>query len=728
MVSAITSLCSPTSSPPPPTLLIHKQVWQNIYEGVEAHDSDAIFVLVSVVTYVAHIDDLKKVAFEDAFKKSQSQAASQAILAAINDALNVFHNGFRDVLGRYTDVSRSSAAVELLKRDDVVKNVVAIMFSPVEALQGASQALVSLAYDVDGRLDCFRALLEHFPSASFTGVCDFLATYSHYATCVPEACALSQALARCLTDIIECLCSSPDGLLLQPSFLKSAGEVLEDKIPKWWHLMTEALCVIFPQTPRWARYFENEEMVLWMRDALIFGRDLLAQRRTLESGALARSQKDSTRVGKKLSAAGKKMVDDLQQVLYELTKWLRLTDEELLHQSFALLETLLNCFQETNIRPREDTFQRIQRHIDDARKNDPNKMKSRLDSTRILRLQEAIGAFDEDEDDVQIISHTFAPKPAKVKEEVKVKAEPRHILKSSVKDVKGKGKDRSSISNYFSSADVKMAGAKPSIPSTSVRPAPVPARGLKSIIKDESTKSSTAASSTLDSSSSEEESDDEDEDDGPKGLAGLSKLQKTPTIKKPVERRQVKMLDLPTDGKHPKLEMLRRREDARRTHMRLKPDLSGLYRALLSWDYEHNGPVPPGDRPKLSSVPERFKDYAHFRSIFEPMLFLEMWNQLTESKEQPLESYDFRILSRQYTDEYIDLEISIEGSVGKDWNLAETDIVVLSSLNAKRRVLGKTQSYRSSYMGIQATIRYLAGGGDPGLQVGTSWSLAKVLR
>lgn len=722
VVSAITSLCSPGTPPPPPASLIHQQVWQNIYEGTESHDSDAIDILTSVLEHVAHIDDLKRVAFEDAFKRSQSSATSQATLAAVNNALVVFRNGFRDVLSRYTDVNRASAATELLARENVVKHVVAIMFSPVEALQGAAQALVSLAYDVDGRLDCFHALLEHFPSASFAGVSDFLTTYSHYATAVPEACSLSQALARCLTDIIECLCSSPDGLLLQSAFLESAGEVLADKIPKWWHLMTEALCVIFPQTPRWARYFENEEMVLWMRDALIFGRDLLAQRRTLESGALARSQRDA-RVSKKLSSVGRKMVDDLQQVLYELTKWLRLTDEELLHQSFALLETLLDCFHDTNIRPREDTFQRIQRHIDDARKNDSNKMKSRLDSTRLLRLQEAIGVFDED-DDIQIISHTFAPKPVKVKEEVKVKAEPRHILKSSAKDVKGKGKDRASISSYFSSADVKMADGKPS---TSSRPAPVPARSLKPIIKDESAKSSTAASSTLESSSSEEDESDEDED-GSKGLASLSKLQKTPTIKKPAERRQVKMLDLPTDGKHPRLEAMRKREDARRIHMRLKPDVSDLYRALLSWNYEHDGPMPPGERLRLSSVPGRFGDYAHFRSIFEPMLFLEMWNQLTEAKEQPLESYDFRILSRQYTDEYIDLEISIEGSVGKDWSLAETDVVLLSSLNSKRKVLGKAQSYRSSYMGIQATIRYLAAAGDPGLQVGTSWTLAKVLR
>ncbi|KAI0720479.1 SEN1 N terminal-domain-containing protein [Cerioporus squamosus] len=733
VAAAVTSLCSASSDTAVPSgPLIHERVWKNIYEGIEGNDSQAIALLLSVLHHVAHMDDLKPVAFEDTFKKSKTPTALQASLVAVNTALSVLRTGFRDVLGRYTDLSPASAAVGLLGQDDVVKHVICLMFSPVEALQEAAQGLVALAYDVDGRLDSFRALLERCPGASFSGIIYCLQTYNQYATVVPEACSLSQALARCLTDVIDCLCSRASGLLVQDSYLKAAGAVLEENIPKWWHLMTDALCVIFAHTPKWARFFENEEMVLWMRDALIFGRDLLAQRRILEAGALARKDAGGG-TGRKLTGVGKKMVDDLQQVLFELTKWLRLTDEELLHQSFALLETLLECFRETETRPRPETFHRIQRHIDDARKNDPNRMKSRLDSTRVLRLQEAIGAFDEDDDEIQFISHTFAPpkekKPAKG--EPKAKAEPRHILKSSV-DAKGKGLDRKagkpSITNYFSAADQKRLDVDSRARATSgpSRPAPVPAKPSKPFLKDESAKTSTAASSTVVSSSSEDEESDDD-DEGPKGLEALSKLQRTPTIKKPAERRQVKMLDLPTSGKNARLEQIRKRDDARRTHLRLKPDVSPLYRTLLSWNYDHDGPMPPGDKARLASVPDRFKDYGHFRGIFEPILFLELWNQLMESKENPIESYECRILSRQYTDEFIDLEITIEGSVGKDWNLIDTDIVLLTNTGTKRRVLGKVQSYRASYMGIQATIRYLAQGGDFGLQVGTSWSLGKVL-
>ncbi|KAI0761963.1 SEN1 N terminal-domain-containing protein [Trametes elegans] len=740
--AAVTSLCSPGNANPNTTTqsLIHERIWKDVYEGVLGNDSDAIALLLAVLSQVSHIDDLKPAAFEDVFQKAQSPSVSQAFLVAVNNALGVLRNGFRDVLSRYTDLSPASAAVELLGREEVVKHVTALMFSPVEALQEAAQGLVALAYDVDGRLDCFRALLEHFPDAAFGGVIDVLGAYIHYAKVVPEACSLSQALARCLTDIIDALCSSPSGLLLEASYITAAGATLEEKIPKWWHSMTEALCVIFAYTPRWARYFENEEMVLWMRDALIFGRDLLAQRRILETGAVARSQKGSSSTGK-LTAVGKTMVDDLQQVLFELTKWLRLTDEELLHQSFALLETLLECFRQTDIRPRPETFQRIQRHIEDARKNDPNRMKSRLDSTRLLRLQEAISAFDEDDDEIQFVSYYKPPKEKKstkaVKEEPK---EVRHILKTSAlsKDVKAKSK--SGITSYFSAEDRKkleaesslLKASRPPAASTSTRPpAPSvsgPSRGPKPLIKDErSSSSSKTPSRPAESSSDEGSESDDDEEGGAKGLEALSKLQRTPAIKKPTERRQVKMLDMPTEARSVKFDRLHKRDDARRTAMRLKPDVSGLHRTLLSWNYDHTGPEPPGDRPRLQPVPGQFRDYAHFRNVFEPMLFLETWNQLQESKETPIESYDCRILNRQYTDQFIDVDISIEGSVQKDWSLSETDIVLFTHPSSKRRVLGKAQSYRSSYMGIQATIRFLVQGGDPGLQVGTVWSLSKVL-
>ncbi|KAH9922778.1 SEN1 N terminal-domain-containing protein [Epithele typhae] len=754
VAALVTSLSSPTkvdSEHLQTKSVIHELVWKKVYEGIVGNDSDAIALLLSVLSKVAHMDELKPAAFEDLLRKAQLPTNPPA-LAAVNSALAVFRNGFRDVLTRYTDLSIATAALDLLRQENAIHHIVTLMFSPVEALQEAAQGLVGLAYDIDGRLDCFRALLEHHPDATFQAITDVLQVYTAYAPAVPEACSLSQALARCLTDVLECLCSSPDGLLLQPRYLAAAGAALAERVPRWWQLMTEALCVVFARTPAWARFFENEEMVLWMRDALIFGRDLLAHRRVLEAGAVAGAQthgkdgkdgkdkdKDKDKDGKAARraarAVGRQMVDDLQQVLFELTKWLRLTDEELLHQSFALLETLLDGFRAAETRPRAETLARIAKHIEDARTPDPNRLRSRLDGARVGRLEEAVARFEDEDDEVEIVEPPPKPKEHEKREIQIQKREPRHILKTSDKDkFKPVDKKKPTITNYFgkkrADEDVRSTSSSSTLVSTSSSRTAGPSRpSSRPLIKDEGAKARAAPppAKPVESSSSEDEASSDDEKGG---LASLSKLQRDLPPKKPQERRQIKMIDIPM-GHHPKmarLQQARKHEDARRAHLRLKPDLSSLYRTLLVWNYDHNGPTPPGDSGRrLSSVPGRFRDYAHFRSVFEPMLFLELWNQLMESKEQPLESYECRIMNRQYTDEYIDLDVTIEGNPPREWALAETDIVLFTNPGTKARMLGKAQSYRNSHLGVSATIRYMPAGGDPGLHVGTCWGVAKVL-
>jgi senataxin len=231
-------------------------------------------------------------------------------------------------------------------------------------------------------------------------------------------------------------------------------------------------------------------------------------------------------------------------------------------------------------------------------------------------------------------------------------------------------------------------------------------------------------------SSSSEESDEEEESQT--GLAALGKFQRSPKVRRPAERRQVKMLDVPGKGRGPVNDRLNQRNDARRIALRLKPDISGLHRALLSWDYDHVGPEPPtsGEKPKLVRVPDRFADHKLYHSIFEPLLLLECWSQIVQSKDQKQEICDCKISSRQFINDWVDLDISISELVPKDWYLAETDVVLLRHLDGKKSVLAKVQSYKAMPYGIQATLRSLVNRskGDPGLEINSSWRLSKVFR
>jgi len=236
---------------------------------------------------------------------------------------------------------------------------------------------------------------------------------------------------------------------------------------------------------------------------------------------------------------------------------------------------------------------------------------------------------------------------------------------------------------------------------------------------------------TSDSSSSGD-SGSEGEGESPVRLASLGKFQKSPKIKKQAERRQVRMLEMPENGRILERNRAARHDDARRTALRLKPDISRLHRILLSWDYDHGGPEPPvsGDRPVLTRVPDQFHDHKQYLDVFEPLLLLECWAQIIRSKEDVQPSYVCKIISRQFTNDWLDLDVSISENLKGERFLADTDVVLFRHTDGKKCILGKTLSYKVTPLIAQATIRcFLPGGmGDPGLQINTMWHLSKVFR
>lgn len=758
---------------------VREQLWRRTYESVLPNDPDAIAAIVGVLATIAHVDPLHEGAFGALFANQPNKEELLKVTRGVNRALAILRTGFSDAVSRFLDFTESTTVLTLLGARGMTEDVMAMMFSPLEDLREPVQALVGLALDAESRADCLRALLQNNPDGAFAGMCAVLENFVKFTTTMPEACSMSKALALCLTDVIDVLCGTPDGLLHKTQFLRAFARAgPEVQLPKWWGLMAQALAHVFQRTPRWADFFENDAMITWMRDALIFGRDMLAARRVIEGAAralapsaAASSSSSSASAAARRSHIGARMLADLQPVLLELTRWLRLTDEELLFQAFALLQTLLAGLRDAGARPGDAALLKLQKHVRDARTPDPRRPQTKLDAARVDRLQDALAAFEEkdeeSEDEVQIVAHVIRTPPKREKKErrkekekererekarEKGKAEVLPVLKpkqqATLTKSAGIGKPlrpeplrrpsaKSSISNYFTADDQRKLDAASTIPtfrsssaSSSKPSAPPPAPPQAKPVRIPGAKSdasSSAAPSAAPSSSSESSSDED------VGLDALVKLQKTPTIKKAPERRQVKMLDLPGQAKNPALERLAgrsARDEARRTGLRLKPDISALHRAILSWDYDHDGPEPPpaGERARLAAVPDRFESVQHYRRVFEPLLLMECWAQLQQAKEAPEERYACQVLTRQYSDDWVDLDVLFTDSVGKDWALGDADIVLLRPPEGRRGVLCKVQNYRATHANINATLRMLGRAGEAGPQINTTWMLSKVLR
>ncbi|KAI6128800.1 SEN1 N terminal-domain-containing protein [Pisolithus thermaeus] len=702
-----------------PMCAIRKRLWRKTYESLQINDSDGAAAILGVVAQFSHLDVLNKLAYKRVLSKPDVLLAFEAVNRSLSDT----REGFVDAISKFANYNQQKFIRDFLQRQSVAKDVMTLMFSPMDDLQTAAKVLVGQAFDADSRLDCFRVLLSNLTEPSFAGILGFLEEFIRYAPLVTEACSLSKSLVQCLTDVIEVLCSGLAGLLLSNKYLRPEDpQGLAAQLPRLWSLMTQSITVIFKRTPLWAAYFDIPDMTVWMRDALIFGRDMLAQWHVIERAAVSASgQEPPPRAGKppKLSRVGKRMMTDLQPFLPELARWLRLSDEELLHQSFALVQTSLECFRTTGVPPSEAGLAKLNKHIEDGRKQTEGAPKTRLDAGRISKLEAALASFGEDgEEDVVFVSMSTAGSRAlttKSTESKPVKQETSTapVIRGPRVPEKHVRIDRKDAQSEVP-AHPTFRRAEPAVTSGPSRKPPAP---------QESAEVLPAESSSSDSDS---------EAGGPvRGLAALGKFQKSPKIQKPAERRQVKMMDVTNQVKNATMERLSRRDDARRRALRLKPDISGLHRALLSWDYDHAGSEPPnrGEEPRPLHVPDKFVDHRHYLNVFEPLLLMECWAQIVQSKEEATPIIECKIASKQFTDDFVDLEASISEAVQKDWRLNETDVVLLRQPDGKKSYLAKTQSYRQTVAGIQVTLRcfVLVNAGDQGPQMNTTWNLKKVI-
>jgi hypothetical protein len=888
-------------------LIFSTSLWTAVFTAIQSQprDSDAIGMLLKVVGPLAPLDYLNLVAFNPLLytqdnrggKEKVENAEAKALLNQVNAALKTAHAGVGACVREFADSCPARVVVGFLigkrkeegketgRRDgkDVkdakdakdardgspgtthetrpVGAVIALLMSPIAELNMAGQALVSQAFDVDGRAEAFRALFDasggsanasdsfdpldsqdvdpdaHTRNASqsqamaatitspmgretiardaYAGVQAVLDTFDHWARQLPEACGLSKGVVRCLTDLIDVLSAPEVGLLRDEAQFRSEDSLGTPPLPppaanvqRLWTLMTQTSTVIFKYTPNWARALGDATdtramMVTWMRDALIFGRDMLAQRRVFEAAAirvdaLERPHLSSVRAGERAGGVKRRMLEDLKPMLSELTRWLRLSEEELLHQSFALLQTLYEPFveyrrerlerekqrvdaggrekgkeeDEWDVKPDQDAIERMKK-ITTMPKNSV-----KLDAGRMTQLREIVveeegpevEVVEEEEsaDEVQIVDHEHQVKSERSEKETRVKKEKdvkqRAEVKKEEKERKvlkfepGSGKihqvvpkasaGTSSWSKYKQHKQPIAPRADGLIADLRRNTASGPTFSKKDIIRAAPSGSRfgsssrqpkfegrRSASAKSDASTSESESDEDDEQTNePKGLAALANLDKTPTIKKPVHRGIKMMNDSEVGLKRSHQDRLARtvRDDAKRTAMRLKPDISHLHRLILAWDYDVaiSGGSPPNSKLfRPIHVADAFASYDVYRRTFESLLILEAWAGLVQSKDEPKESYSAKITSRQTIDDWTDMDFTLADSVSKEWFLADTDVVLLKRNDNPKSILAKVQSYQARGNTIQGSLRVFLGNNgaqDPGLQVNSSWLLCKV--
>ncbi len=106
--------------------------------------------------------------------------------------------------------------------------------------------------------------------------------------------------------------------------------------------------------------------------------------------------------------------------------------------------------------------------------------------------------------------------------------------------------------------------------------------------------------------------------------------------------------------------------------------------------------------------------------------------------------FESKIVSRQFVDDFVDFDLAILEPLKKGWSLSETDIILFRQPGGKQSVMGKVLNFKVNMFRqqqfsqngatgpqhpIQVSARcHFGKRGDPGLQIGTTVQIGKVLR
>ena len=180
--------------------------------------------------------------------------------------------------------------------------------------------------------------------------------------------------------------------------------------------------------------------------------------------------------------------------------------------------------------------------------------------------------------------------------------------------------------------------------------------------------------------SSGSESDPEDEIDH-ELFGGVSKSAK---VSSAVREYQTSKSMQARTGPVRKTRQIRSAKDMR---ARLAPDLTGLHKTILGWDFFHTGDFPPGsDRRDYSFVTNTFKTPLDYQNVFEPLLILEAWQGILKSKDEGnFKLFEIKVASRMNVDAFLELSTTMPMNEGKELGIGEADIILISKCESPTR-------------------------------------------
>ena len=232
-------------------------------------------------------------------------------------------------------------------------------------------------------------------------------------------------------------------------------------------------------------------------------------------------------------------------------------------------------------------------------------------------------------------------------------------------------------------------------------------------------------------------SDEESESRGLAGLAQAAKAKPTEPARKapPPVRRTIKMAGDDVLIRNPQQVRRDAREAARRTKLRLKPDMEDLHRQILRWDPRATGDRPPeAANMRFRPLPDLFASPQEYVDVLQPLFMLESWAQLQKGLEENQNEMRvaFDVLGKSVVDDWVDVEVVVPaGQIDQRYRLSEVDVVLVSGLNPATQAASsyaRVTVFKKTFQDVQITLRFHSSTDLTGFAPRSKWKLQKVMK
>lgn len=720
----------------PPVINFSSTLWDKTYSTLKDTDLRGIGIVLRGASPICHLEKLSGSVFA-------TRDLIRPQMKALNKALEATRDRLIPLLVGMVD-EKAEVLLEFLRTDGMSEHVALLLCSPIEDIHNAVQGIVKQAFDVMTRREVFKSLLSCHPDRTIHGLLAGLKGFELGSTTLPETSSMAKRLVRCLSDILDVLCATSDGLLRDSTFAaKHMNDDFRRRLAKLWSQMCKVLALLNRLTPKWATFLQPDDMTDWMREALIFGIDLVNQFDTLTMAVAGTLSEGLIASGSQLgvfdvSVISLQLISDLNAPLEDLLGWLRLNDLDLLQSTVDLIRAMLGLFARSSAASLDTRIVDRIRHVLErtVRKDASRSYILREDQIGELRKALDLAVGDKVDSGTQETQKEWWAKLQ---------------AKSQAQSGKSNRKEQApttTIKSASGNLPKVTSGVRVSAPVKVVPPSGkkgpnfgVPV--MKNAVRPRGVPWTTYSSKKAADSSDESSSDDEPGDTKLGGLAMLAQAQK-PTIKT-VERRTVKMLNgdstsTTSSGKRVIGKPIGVRAQAeadkaaQMARLRGTPDLSQLHRQVLQWDPEYTGDLPPSMTQPLRSVATAFDSPDAYYTAFEPLLLTECWDQIKNGKIEAAKEGQVVVCTlagRQAVNDFTDVFVTVAHSDMPDrmW-FGESDLILLRQ--GPRQVLAKVQAFGRKREFSEMTLRCQLGNdktnAGAGLVARTKWEMVKLYK